>query len=225
MHKNTFVNTRVVTAWFGLSGVASICCGSLITAFTYTGRNDQVYRIWNHFVSELGEVGISQYAWLFNLMLILGGICITLFMLGTAREFRNWFSFVFGIAGMATGVSATLVGVFPMNNIGSHIKVAMMFFNMGLLTMLLISLYIAFTKQVLFPRWFIIPGAMGTLCFALFLNFPSPSSSTEPALGIPARLLADRPEIWPLAMMEWAVVIIVLAWVTMVSLHLLLSPK
>ena len=106
----------------------------------------------NHFVSELGEVGVSKLAWMFNTMLVLGGTCITLHILGLALQIRSWFRIILGVSGLITGVSAAMVGVFPMNNIQPHIKVAMLFFNMGLFTMTIFAIYVAFSRKQEYPR-------------------------------------------------------------------------
>ncbi|MGC9393942.1 MAG: DUF998 domain-containing protein [Anaerolineae bacterium] len=211
---------RIATAVAGFSGVLLILVGALITALAYEERNDQAYRFWNHFVSELGEVGVSRLAWVFNGSLILGGVGIVIFMVGLARLIPGWFRYVFSIAGLATGISGTLVGFFPMNQLQPHIQVAMQFFNMGLLAMMLFSLYVLFARQRTFPRWFVIPGILATTCFAAFLYFPTPGDSSG---GLPitqALIITNRPDMWWLAIMEWSAVLAVLGWVLLVSLYL-----
>ena len=217
---------RKVAAICGVLGVVCITSGSLIAAINYTGLSGDSYFLVNHFVSELGQYGVSNYACIFNSALVAGGTLITLFMLGLALEFRNWFTIIIGSSGLFTGTAATLVGFFPMNNLQPHIKVAMLFFNMDLLTMSLFSLYVAFSKKKEFPRWFVIPGAFAAICFILFLNIPTPTSSAaDPVLAIQTRILENRPAVWPLAIMEWAVIIAVLAWVLSISMSLLLASK
>ena len=56
----------------GITGslVVLVC---LVTAMVvYRGKNGERYSIWRHFVSELGEVGVSKFAWVFNAGLIIG---------------------------------------------------------------------------------------------------------------------------------------------------------
>ncbi len=57
---------RLATAAVGIGGVSIILLGALISALAYEGRNGQAYRFLNHFVSELGEVGVARLAWAFN---------------------------------------------------------------------------------------------------------------------------------------------------------------
>jgi hypothetical membrane protein len=58
------------------AGAASAILGALIAGLAYRGRQNERYSILNHFISELGEVGISRLAWVFNLGLILCGLCL-----------------------------------------------------------------------------------------------------------------------------------------------------
>lgn len=209
----------VATAAMGLGGVTTIFVGALITALAYEGPSGEAYRFWNHFVSELGEVGVSRLAWVFNGGLIFGGVGVIVFMVGLARLIPGWFRYVFGIAGLATGISGTLVGVFPMNRLQPHIQVAMQFFNMGLLTMTLFSLYVLFSRQRRFPRWFLIPGVLAVACFAAFLYFPMPE---DVSAGLPTThgLITNRPDVWWLAIAEWSAVGAVLGWILIMSLYL-----
>jgi len=211
---------RLATAAAGISGVAVILLGALISALAYEGRNGQAYRFWNHFVSELGEVGVARLAWVFNAGLILGGVCIVIFMIGLARLLPGVFRYIFAVAGLATGISGTLVGVFPMNRLQPHIQVAMQFFNMGLLSMTLFSLYVLLARQRAFPRWFVIPGLLATVSFAAFLYFPTPGDISGGLPTTQALIITNRPDVWWLAIFEWAAVGAVLGWVLLVSLYL-----
>ena len=211
---------RIVTAAVGIGGVVVILLGALITSLAYEGREGQAYRFVNHFVSELGEVSVSRLAWVFNGGLILGGVGIILFMIGLARLMPSWFRYIFGIVGLTTGISGTLVGVFPMNQLQPHIQVAMQFFNMGLLAMTLFSLYVLFARQRTFPRWFVMPGILATASFAAFLYFPTPDDISGGMPTTQALIITNRPDVWWLAIMEWSAVLAVLGWVLLVSLYL-----
>ena len=217
----------VVTSIAGVSGTALLALGSLITALAYSGRAGEPYSLLNHFISELGEVGVSELAWLFNGALFAGGLCLTVFLIGLALYLRpRWFSVVFGLVGVTTGVSGALVGIFPMNNLAPHAKVAMMFFNMGLVATLLFSLYVAFSRQRKFPRWMLIPGLLTTAFFVGFLFYPQPDAPpTEDMLESAVRLMANRPAVWPMAVLEWGVIISILVWALTVSLYLWAQSK
>lgn len=52
--------------YFGLAGAALVAACSLAAALAYAGPDGEPYSLLNHFISELGEVGVSPLAWLFN---------------------------------------------------------------------------------------------------------------------------------------------------------------
>jgi len=60
-------------AFFGLCGSLFIMFTMLVTGLVYRGKQGETYSVFNHYISELGEVGVSQWALLFNLGLIVGG--------------------------------------------------------------------------------------------------------------------------------------------------------
>ncbi len=146
-------DVRRIAVMTGAVGVGLIVLGSLLAALAYRGRLDEPYSFLNHFVSELGEVGVSDWAAVFNLGLIAGGLCLTVFMLALAVDLRHWFSLPFGLIGLVTGLSGALVGVFPMNDMDNHVTVAMTFFNTGWIATGLFALYVLLARKHSFPRW------------------------------------------------------------------------
>ena len=61
---------------FGILGAGVALLGSVIAASVYSGKQGQRYSTFNHFISELGEVGVSRLAPVFNLSLILSGLAL-----------------------------------------------------------------------------------------------------------------------------------------------------
>jgi hypothetical protein len=55
------MNIRKFTYTFGFLGPFIIIVGTLLTAFVYTGKIGEHYSFLNQFLSELGEVGVSQW--------------------------------------------------------------------------------------------------------------------------------------------------------------------
>jgi hypothetical membrane protein len=72
MHFNSYRLTYIA----GFIGAAAITLGALITGLAYTGTAGERYSPLNHWVSELGEVGVSEQASVFNLGLIIGGLAL-----------------------------------------------------------------------------------------------------------------------------------------------------
>ena len=99
-----------------------------------------------------------------------------------------------------------------------------LFFNAGLATTVLFSLYLLFFRQARFPRWMALPGVVMALSFFSLLFLVEPIvPEGQPPEAIPAfleGLLWDRPPIWQTAVVEWVVVLTVLGWVVAVALYL-----
>ena len=213
-------DVRKITYRAGLIGSGAIALGSLLTALAYHGRAGEAYSVLNHFVSELGEVGVSAWAEVFNASLIVGGLSLTVFMLGLAVLLGGWFGILFGVLGSVAGISGALVGFFPMNDLASHTTVALTFFNTGWIVTGLFALYVLLSRRKLFPRWLAIPGIVATLSFIAFLNSPQPGSGVD--LASPQA----RPDFMAIAALEWLVIISVLAWAALVSISLWrMSPQ
>lgn len=210
-------DVRRIAVITGAVGVGLIVLGSLLAALAYRGRLDEPYSFLNHFVSELGEVGVSDWAVVFNLGLIAGGLCLTVFMLALAVTLRHWFSLPFGLIGLVTGLSGALVGVFPMNDVDNHVTVAMTFFNTGWIATGLFALYVLLARKHAFPRWLAVPGLVATVCFVAFLQAATPGAeSSVDVLGVPE----GRPDVWIVPILEWLVIASVLAWIALTALAL-----
>ena len=60
------VDSKKLTYICGFLGPAIMILGSLITAILYHGKKGGSYSILNHYISKLGEVGVSRLAPVFN---------------------------------------------------------------------------------------------------------------------------------------------------------------
>lgn len=214
------LNLRKITCITGLTGAGISALGMLVAALGYTGRTGENYSFLNHFISELGELAYSDLAWAFNGGLFIGGLLITIFMLGTAVYLGGRFGYLFGVVGFITGVSGALVGLFPMDNLELHFAVAMTFFNMGMVTTVLFSVYVLFFPKSPFPKWMSIPGGITALSFFSLLYLVDPILPEDAGMEELSNALINRPEVWSTAVIEWLVGITVLAWVVIVSLYL-----
>lgn len=215
------MNIQKLTYRLGFIGPLIIIIGSLLTAFAYTGKLGEPYSFLNHFISELGEVGVSEWALVFNVSLFVGGLCITGFMLGAARLFNNLYGIIFGILGLITGLSGSLVGIFPMNNLDAHIVVAMWFFRAGLVSSAVFAVYVLVSKQKQFSRWTSIPAASISIITFIFLFVLEPATTGEN----PLVLTIDRPAFWANALLEWGIFLAIMVWVLASSYNLYSQEK
>jgi hypothetical membrane protein len=204
----------------GLTGVGLIALGMLISAFAYTGRLGEAFNPLNHFVSELGEIGVSPLAVAFNSGLLLGGLCMVVSVFGLAWRIGGRWGILIGLAGLACGISGALVGAFPMNNILPHVFWAMNFFNFGLGVMILFSLAVLYGRRGL-PKWLALPGLLPILAFASFVFFPQPFSQGEdPLAAATAYLATSRPPVWGMAIFEWLAVLSIMVWAVIIAVAL-----
>ena len=198
------------SSYIGQAGIFILLLSALMPAAFYIGRENETYSFLNHFISELGEIGVSPLAYIFNGGLILGGICISSFMLGMAIHIGGSWGLILGAIGLVTGISATLVGVFPMNQLEIHTTIANTFFYGGLLAALGYTLYVIFSPQPQLPKITAITGGATMLAFAAFVWFlPAPLEDGQSI----SEILKNRPEIWTLPILEWVVFLCVMGWI------------
>lgn len=206
----------------GVIGQATIALGMFLSAVTYSGSQGQPYSPLNHFVSELGEVGLAELSVTFNWGLIIGGLITIPFMIYLAAQVKSWLRWLLGLIGVLAAVFAALVGVYPMNYIEPHTFVALTFFQLGMLTAILYSLVILFGRRHPFPKWLAIPGLLYVLTFALFTLFPDLIPMDIDFQQGMEGFRANRPDVLALAVIEWIMVLAILIWILLMAIYLTL---
>jgi hypothetical membrane protein len=195
----------------GVIGSVTLLVASLIAALAYSGTTGEPYSPLNHWVSELGERGVSALALLFNVGLIVGGISLAVFMTALGLLRRSRWARLYVPVGVAAGVSGAFVGVFPMNEIGIHRIAALGFFLLGWIAVGLASIDIWRDPDERFPRWLPALGALTVLTFLAFLALYIPSltyTGTD----------TSRPAMSLVVMLEWLVLVGIIVWVLVASL-------
>jgi hypothetical membrane protein len=206
--------------WFGIAGgVIMLVC--VITAMVaYVGTEGQRYSPLNHFISELGLVGVSRLAVVFNAGLVASGVLYLPFTLGLGAAIGGWWAAAGTLAGLVAAAAVAGVGFFPMNDLPPHIAAAMTFFRSGLLTVLLFG--IAIQRQRPDPmvgqlhrrravdRRANVASLVAVLAFAVFLLW----MQLQPggASGFHGGVIVDRPALWPSAILEWSIFVAMVAW-------------
>ena len=204
----------------GIAGSLVALLGALAAGLAYRGRSAERYSLLNHFISELGEAGVSRLAWAFNLGLILAGLLIIPFCLGLGLRIQGTWAWL----GLVTGVGAALalagVGVFPMNNLAPHIRAAQTFFRLGLVMILFFSLAILLQPAgspavSLRAAWAGLPAVLAYANFLLYsgLAFRKTGESISTQME-------TRPRIWLLAIFEWLIFLTTVPWFLAISLGL-----
>ncbi len=197
----------------GLVGALAIALGSLVTAGFYMGTQNEPFSPLNHWISELGEVGVSRLAGLFNIGLVVGGLAYALFMLALAITRRGWLPWLAAIVGVVAGIAGSMVGVYPMDapTIGIHRLVALTFFNLGWISVGLASLDLWRRPDPRFSRWLPWVGLLTVVIFIAFLSVYLPVLTyTGVDLGRPNFSLATT--------LEWLVLAGILLWTLFAAL-------
>jgi hypothetical membrane protein len=197
---------------FGMAGSIVVLSGILVPMAAYIGRAGERYSPLNHFISELGEVGVSRLAPAFNAGLVAAGVLYVLFVLGLGASLGGWWAATGTLAGLVSAVSVACVGVFPVNNLAPHIAAAMTFFRSGLVTILLfgIAIQLQHPARRVVDRRANIAGIAALIAFAVFIAWielqPGGSAGFHPSV------FASRPVVWPSAILEWSVLVTVIVW-------------
>lgn len=203
---------------FGIAGATIVLIGTMIAAMVYQGKDGERYSPLNHFISELGEVGVSRLAWVFNLGLILTGLSLVPASISLGLMLPGFLAKIAMVGGVVSAISLSFVGVFPMTNLKPHGYAAMTFFRAGLGMVILFSLAIALQSggSPALSCWFSLAGLPPIVAFSTFLiliwkanrQVEEPLSTEE----------VPRPRLWKLAIVEWLIFVTILIWFILISL-------
>jgi len=204
----------------GLAGSAVILVCILVAMSVYRGKNGERFSIWRHFVSELGEVGVSRFAWVFNSGLIICGLLFFLMMPGVGLSLNSLWGYLATISGMIAAIGCLFVGVYPMNNIKPHIKAAMTYFRAGLATVILFSIAILAQDQNerIIPLYALFVSGVGIISYASFLFNLGKSLKQRESNALDTSTIQERPRFWLMPLLEWMVVIFTILWFLIISI-------
>jgi hypothetical membrane protein len=199
----------------GLASTAAVVGGSVVAAIPYAGWAGETYSPLNHFISELGEVGRSELAAVFNVCIVLGGLGFGLFVTLLSRRMIGLYRSSLAAAGLVTGLFGTLVGVFPMNYSPVHGFVAGMFFCTSWIAVAIFSVWLLTVPRPGLRRWLLAPGALGV---ATILSFVVVFATYHPLP--PGAHIIERPAVWTVPSLEWAALLTLMLWLSCVSVEL-----
>jgi hypothetical membrane protein len=208
-------------AYFGLAGCALVGLAVLISTWIYRGKRQERFSLFNHFVSELGERGVSAGAQIFNGGLVASGLILLPFVLGLGVHLNNLWGVLATIAGVITALACVAVGLFPMNHLPSHVLAAMIYFRAGLIMVVLYTLAILTQPpaNVWVPKWVVLFGALAILSYGSFLVLVRGGTAltqvNERLTGDPQ---AARPRFWALPAVEWGIFFTTIIWFLAIAL-------
>ena len=199
---------------WGLSGTAVIFAGCAVAAFFYKGRDGEKYNPLNHFISELGEKGISKLALFFNLGLMIGGILDSIFMIQLGRYIGTPSAVIFSVLGVISSLACLFVGIFPMNNIVRHTVSATIFFYGGMFSVILFSITSFLDKTRHIQEVFSIFAIAVAAVFFAFLTIMR--FAVKKGFNLDVSNI-KRPAFWLYPLVEWCVMISISIWIIAVS--------
>lgn len=208
------VKERNFADW-GIIGSIIILFALFIPQIGYKGRQGENYSILNHFVSELGELGVSHLALVFNIGLFIGGLFYLLFMVGFGKFIENKIAKVAMVIGIISSICSSLVGVFPMNYLVPHYIAAMGFFFGALITILVFTIAILVQKNGKIPKLFSIPGFLVAVVYVWMLSYMFSGNTSDLTVNF-----TSRPDIWIVPMLEWAAILSVVGYLLLISLYI-----
>jgi hypothetical membrane protein len=173
----------------------------------YSGSEGEPFSMFNHAVSELGELGVSELAWMFNIGLLVAGILFIPFMIGLGLYIDTIISKIAAVVGVYSAISVSLVGVYPMNFLYEHSVTAISFFLSGMVMTLLWAIAILVQKEAKLHKGLSIGGFINMTIFALFLYGP------WEGWGGP------RPEFSMRLTLEWGIYWAIIGYLLVLSLY------
>jgi hypothetical membrane protein len=201
-------------AYFGIFGTVLVSLVILASSLRYRGKQAERFSPLNHFISELGEVGVSTAASLFNVGFIIGGLFLLPYMVGLGMRFNSLLGWLGAAVGIVASLGVCAVGIFPMNDLTTHGHAAMTYFRAGLIMVFIFALAILFQpvggRSI--PQSANLLSLLAFAAYASFLvligrgHFPDPSGAPE------AQIEPERPRISRLAILEWAVFFTTILW-------------
>ena len=198
----------------GMAGCVLIALAVIWSALGYRGKRQETYSPFNHFISELGEVGVSRSAGLFNLGMILGGLILVPYMIGLGFRFASLTGWLGSAAGVVATLAVAAVGIFPVNNLPAHVRAAMTYFRSGLIMVFFFALAILFQPAGLHP----IPqtanmlSVLAILPYAAFLFLSGRRYAQNQVEALDPQMESERPRFSLLPVLEWAVFFATILW-------------
>lgn len=199
----------------GLIASGIVILAVVYPALVYRGKRGERFSLLNHFISELGELGVSKGAWAFNLGLILCGLFLLPYIIWLGTVFQSVLGWLGVVAGIVAGLGVAAVGVFPMNNLKPHGRAAMTFFRGGLVMVIFFGLAILLqpADRVVVPKSanilsILAVGAYGSFLFLL----TGPRKEKTEWDNLDPEKKPERPHFWIIPFLEWMVFFATIFW-------------
>jgi hypothetical membrane protein len=206
-----------------MAGTGVVVLAVTCSALRYRGRSGERFSLLNHFISELGERGVSRGAWAFNGGLVLAGLLFLPFAAHLGIVLGSVLGWVGAFFAAAASLGVAAVGIFPMNTLKRHVPAAMIFFYGGLLMALTIGLAILTQPagRAVVPRVASLLSLLAACAFGSFVALPRiVMPELVRTIQLDPQVLRERPRFWILPFMEWLVFFTTISWLLGMALFL-----
>lgn len=210
------LNPNYLTPASGILGCLIIAVGLFASASHYT--RSQHYSPKNHFISELGLASASEYSFVFNICLGIGGLLLMGFANGLGNYLHKsplaWYA---SYIGMLATLSFSAIGYYTADNWTAHRIAATVFFSGVMVSIVLFSYCIWKTKQRKLHHFISLQGFIVAFIYVVVLVWPKAlltQSVTDPEKFV-------RPELWGLTVLEWSYCLLIGSWILSVSADLI----
>ncbi len=200
---------------FGFIGTGLILLAVAYPISLYRGKRGERFSVLNHFISELGEQGVSRAAWFFNTCILLAGLVMLPYVIGLGIAFGSLLGWLGTVAGVIAVLGVAAVGVFPMNNMQAHTTAATTYFRAGLVMVFFFGLAIFFqpSGKAKIPQEANLLSLLAFLSYGAFLALPLfKKKKASSADSLDPRQEPERPSVWALPALEWLVFFSTIAW-------------
>ena len=206
--------------YFGIGLGTSIwlLIGIFASIFGFQGMKGESYRIWNHFISELGDPRFAPHYRLFNFTLISGGLGLVPFILGWGLTFSTILGKITIGIGLVVAILCALIGVFPEHKEQIHFNVAGLFFIGMAVLIVLISINMLRDPLSRFPIWFAGINAVPCVVALVFIIDTMCLPKWEYLLTYrPWEWKPDRPRFWRNTILEWLSFLSMVGWLLLIT--------
>ena len=140
------IGWNYVTPVSGIAGCLVIAFGLFASASHYT--RSMAYSPQNHFISELGLATASEYSYVFNICLGIGGVLLMMFTNGLGIYLqKNPLAWYASYIGIGATLSFSAIGYFTADSWTAHRNAALVFFSGAMISIVLFSYCIWQNKQ------------------------------------------------------------------------------
>lgn len=199
-----------LAGWLGVL-IMALCC--TLPACVYPEKHGAGFSFLNHFMSELGIYRSSPWAVVFNCGLFIGGGLLVASMLGVGLQYPTRLGRAATLCGILSGTACALLGFFPLNKLAVHLCLAYTFFCGWPVTVLLFCVLLGRQPRNQFTRPLLLLGGLSFLLFVIFLSLPF-VHGLQRLWTLDLRHY-ERPAFLFPALLEWLMVLSVLAWIAL----------